>query len=142
MNGCKANSICIWMPITRQDHSPCTARKAAPVDCMDGTSVQVFSMLWLKSFLEQQVLFTVKLTAGASSVEQLIRMETRVCITLHTFSGKENCSAGSPLVSGFSVLLGRVCTITVPPNGKQGSKTSCMPHSPPLRYSPITPVEL
>lgn len=69
-NGCKANSICIWMPITRQDRSPCVARKAAGVNCMDGISLW-FLMLWLKSFLEQQVLFTVKLTAGASWGRQL-----------------------------------------------------------------------
>lgn len=83
-----------------------------------------FLMLWLKSFLEQQVLFTVKLTAGASSVKQLIRVEARVWITVHIFSGNENCSAGSPLVTGFSVLLGRAHHTMVLPNGKQGSKKS------------------
>lgn len=111
MNGCKVNSICIWMPITRQDHSPSVEGMAAVVHCMDGISVQVL-MLWLKSFLEQQVLFTVKLTAGACSARPLISMEARVWITVHTLSGKENCSAGSPLVAGFSILLGRACSAT------------------------------
>lgn len=45
MNGCKANFICIWMPITRQDHSPCVAGKAAGVNCMDGISVQFFNVM-------------------------------------------------------------------------------------------------
>ena len=90
-----------------------------------------FLMLWLKSFLEQQVLFTVKLTAGASSVRQLIRMEARVWFTAHTFSGRENCSAGSPLVTGFSIILGRTRGVMVPSNGKQGSKKSCTPYSLP-----------
>lgn len=95
-------------------------------------------MLWLKSLLEQQVLLTVKLTAGASSVRQLIRMEARVWFTAPAFSGRENCSAGSPLVAGVSVTHG----ITVPPNGKQASKKSRMPYSLPPPESPITPTEL
>lgn len=48
-----------------------------------------FLMLWLKSFLEQQVLFTVKLTTGASLVKRIIRMEASVWFeTTHFQEGK------------------------------------------------------